>query len=388
MSSSPLYLSTLCVLVLLAQFVSPLAGLLSDRLRTDWGRRRPFIIFGTVLSTFGLYAMQSSSAHGQAVSYAVALLMAQVGLSVVQAAQCSIIPDLCDPIQFGVSSGIAGCLQFGGNIAGMIFVLVMGNSVNVIYLFFQLLLVCACVVTCVVVQERPLTLPWRPLTAKMVLSAYSVNPAAELDFCWVLAGRLFFFVSASMQTFSYFYLRDVVAVPSEQHLRWYVAEFSLGATVAAFFTSVPMSQLSDRRGRKVLVYASCVALAVVNLAYIVAPLVVDTIRLLDIVRLLSFLHGIATSTYISVDYALVLDCLPFGRGIGEALGLWHTAGFLGTAAGPLVGGLLLSWHRGVVCSGCTPPVGYAFEGYAALLSVGAHSALAVALLSYPITNAK
>merc|ERR1712135_253155 len=179
-----------------------------------------------------------------------------------------------------------------------------------------------------------------------------------------------------MQTFSYFYLRDVVALPSEQHLRWYVAEFSLGATVAALLTSVPMSQLSDRRGRKVLVYASCVALAVVNLAYIVAPLVVDTIRLLDIVRLLSFLHGIATSTYISVDYALVLDCLPFGRGIGEALGLWHT------------GGLLLSWHRGAVCSGCTPPVGYAFEGYAALLSVGAHSALAVALLSYPITNAK
>merc|ERR1712107_145243 len=81
-----------------------------------------------------------------------------------------------------------------------------GNSVNVIYLFFQLLLFCACVVTCLVVQERPLTLPWRPLTAKMVLSAYSVNPAAELDFCWVLAGRLFFFVSASMQTFSYFTL--------------------------------------------------------------------------------------------------------------------------------------------------------------------------------------
>ena len=82
----------------------------------------------------------------------------------------------------------------------------------------------------------------------------------------------------------------------------------------------------------------------------------------------------------SLDYILALDCLLVGRGIGDALGLAHTTVFLGTAACPLGGGESLSQHRGVACSGCTPPARPAFETYATLLSVGARSAHAVALL--------
>jgi len=52
-------------------------------------------------------------------------------------------------------------------------------------------------------------------------------------------------------------------------------------------------------------------------------------------------YGVGSGAYLSVDYALALDCLPKGKTAGEALGLWGVAGFIGSAGGPLLGGMLL-----------------------------------------------
>merc|ERR1712118_360844 len=52
-----------------------------------------------------------------------------------------------------------------------------------------------------------------------------------------------------------------------------------------------------------------------------------------------------SGTYLSVDYALATDCLPKGKSVAEAFGLWGIAGFLGSAIGPTIGGIMLAFNR-------------------------------------------
>merc|ERR1712139_347221 len=71
------------------------------------------------------------------------------------------------------------------------------------------------------------------------------------------------------------------------------------------------------------------------------------------------IYGLAIGGYLSVDYALALDCLPGPKTNAEAFGLWGIAGFCGSTVGPLVGGMLLDWF------GKSPedPSTYTYFGY-------------------------
>jgi hypothetical protein len=69
-----------------------------------------------------------------------------------------------------------------------------------------------------------------------------------------------------------------------------------------------------------LSYLSCFIMALVYGWYLTIPwLAKEPIHLLVCG---SLIYGIAIGCYISVDYALALDCLPENKGPSEALGLW------------------------------------------------------------------
>ena len=42
-------------------------------------------------------------------------------------------------------------------------------------------------------------------------------------------------------------------------------------------------------------------------------------------------YGVGNGCYLSVDYALALDCLPNAETVGQDLGIWGIAAFVGTA---------------------------------------------------------
>ena len=112
------YLATVRVISLaLAMMVQPMAGLLSDRSKLRWGRRRPFIVLGTGLTVLSLVVIGLSprladpSREGSLASLAYAILLIgivlwQMSSNIGQAALQALVPDLVPRSQRGRVSGM------------------------------------------------------------------------------------------------------------------------------------------------------------------------------------------------------------------------------------------------------------------------------------------
>ena len=105
--------------------------------------------------------------------------------------------------------------------------------------------------------------------------------------------------------------------------------------VPTALTVIPASRLSDRFGRKALIYAAC-ALGAVGLAVVVvAPNVTIAVGALMVV-------GVGAGAFLAVDWALMTDIIPKATS-GRFMGISN----VGTAmAGPLtliVAGPILDW---------------------------------------------
>src|SRR5262249_3664714 len=107
------------VAVLLALIGNPLAGALSDRTISRFGRRRPWILVGAIASALALAVL--FSAHS--------VVMVFIGWSAFQlfsnfilAALAAIIPDQVPEAQRGTISGIVGLATIVGSIIGSVLI--------------------------------------------------------------------------------------------------------------------------------------------------------------------------------------------------------------------------------------------------------------------------
>jgi len=122
------YLATVRVIGLaVAMLVQPLAGMLSDRSTSRWGRRRPYILGGTAFDLLFLLVVGASplflgsaldgffqSTFGVTTAYAVLLagiVLLQLSSNVAHGALQGLIPDLVPQQQRGRASGVKAVME-------------------------------------------------------------------------------------------------------------------------------------------------------------------------------------------------------------------------------------------------------------------------------------
>jgi len=93
----------------------PLAGAISDRTRTPWGRRRPFIFLGTVGDAVFLTAIALSGAYLPLVA---AYVLLQLASNTAQGPYQGLLPDLVPAEQKGTASGYYGASNLIGTLLG------------------------------------------------------------------------------------------------------------------------------------------------------------------------------------------------------------------------------------------------------------------------------
>src|SRR5437588_1347875 len=101
-------------------FANPLFGWLSDRTHgrlAVWGRRRPYILAGTLLNVVALVWMASAR---DITSLMLAYVLAQFSSNAAQAPFHALLPDIVPVEQRGLTSGVIGLLLIAGNIGGVI----------------------------------------------------------------------------------------------------------------------------------------------------------------------------------------------------------------------------------------------------------------------------
>ncbi|MFL5662995.1 MAG: MFS transporter, partial [Ktedonobacteraceae bacterium] len=158
------------------------------------------------------------------------------------------------------------------------------------------------------------------------------NPRRDPDFAWVLLTRLVMMMGIyTVQDFLQFYMRDAVKVAHpEQQTTNFIIILSLTSLVSA----LAAGWLSDRFGRKRIVYISGTFMALVGLIFIVT-------QSLPIVLAAGAIFGLGYGAYVSVDWALVADVLPSHHNYARDMGVWNISLSIPQVIAPVIGGPLL-----------------------------------------------
>jgi len=180
---------------LAAVIVHPLAGALSDRTTARLGRRRPWLLWGTLPNLIGLGLMAiAPSVPLLALGY----LVVQVANNAVNAPWSAVIADQVPAAQRGAASGWNGLLTVAGTVVGS---LVGGLIVNkerpldeyrvqllLMYGLIAAIQAVAVLLTAWRVRETPIATA-RPFNRADIARTYWVSLSAGRDFFWVCLTR-------------------------------------------------------------------------------------------------------------------------------------------------------------------------------------------------------
>jgi Na+/melibiose symporter-like transporter len=319
--------------LVLGMIIQPVSGTLSDHSSLAWGKRRPFILLGAALALIfipGLAAFRSYAAV-----FAVYCLL-QLSTNTAQGPYQGFIPDLVTAPRRGLASGVKSLLEILGGVV-MLYPVAMfmdnfSTSQQASWLWLALgslalVLVAATVFTMLAVRELPgRGGGWQLRPA--LTESFRIDNQASRGFILFLVSRLLFFLSfTALQTFTLYFLQDVVHVANPAAA---TARFSIVAVIGMLVAVYPAGRLSDRVGRKPIVLASGL-LGAAGIA-----LVYTFQTSFDAVMLCGGLIGLAFGAFTSTNWALATDLAAPGQA-AKYLGLTNLATAGGSALSRLIG---------------------------------------------------
>ncbi|RUR01884.1 MFS transporter [Labedella endophytica] len=352
---------------LFATIANVVFGRLSDRTTSRWGRRRIWIVSGTVIMTFAFLIMALAP---NLLWATVGWALAQLGANMTLAPFIATIADQVPKFQRGKITASLGIAQNVGVLGGTYVAQAFVGNLVIMFVGPAVLAIIVMVIFAVVLPDR--RLPIRPprATLRDWAETFWVSPRKNPDYALAWWSRfLITFAAFGFTTFRFFYLLRHVGVPEEDVLG-VISTSVLIYTIALVGASYFAGWLSDRLGRrKVFVWSSTALFALGTFALIF-------VNDVGSFYVLEALLGIAFGIYVGVDLALVVDVLPDPENSGKDLGVFNIANALPQTIAPLIGGILVY---------VSDPTG---NNYALWFSVCAIAAIVGALVIFPIKKVR
>ena len=307
---------------IIAILVQPTIGSISDYTITRWGSRKPYIVIGASLDVLFLYGI--ATANGIfAIGAFVAML--QFSSNFAQGPFQGYITDLVPARQVGLASGLLGLFSALGNLVGYVVaaLAVWGSGTDPNAFFYGTMAIglvefVAMLGVVIHVDEGTRV---KPRNGRSWLSiareALGFDILAERSFLWLVGSRFFILVGAAMYpALSTFYLAQVFHLDAVQTGQTKLVLLGIVATFVTL-TIIPAARLSDRLGRKRVIYASCVA-GVIGLALgAVAPT-------LPVAMFGAAVFAGSAGAFLAVDWALMSDIVPKAS-TGRYMGISNVA---------------------------------------------------------------
>ena len=368
----------------------PIVGGISDRTVTRWGRRRPFILAGTVGDLLFLAGIALAGNYWWLVVF---YFMLQLASNTAQAPYQGLLPDVVPDNQRSSASGYYGVANLAGIAAGVVGAGVLlahfGRSAAIASIGIVLLSTMLITVLFVPDRAAPVEGQFRNLR-EMFAKTFGV-PLRYRAFVWLMVSRLLIFMGfGGLQNFAFFYF-DNVFFHHDRRATAIAASTLLGLAIAvAALVSWPASRLSDRTGRRPLIFVAGLFGAAGTLVLVfshyqflpggvVGPLA-HFLRLPDLAAqatLTGLIIGVGLGMFFSVDWAFIQDIIPAHEG-GLYMGFSNiaTAG-AGIVAVFLGGPLLDLFNRGPQILGLPGGFPVVFGLFVAWFVIGSLSILKV-----------
>lgn len=355
---------------LFALLANPIFGQFSDRTRSRFGRRKPWLLGGVIIGTLAQIVIAYAA---NLVVIGIAWCIIQIAYNAMLAALVATVPDQVPERQRGLVSALSGMSVYVARLIGSGILSLTGTTSNAMFLIPAAIGLIAILVFVVVLKDRSTVdapVQSTPLLSEL-LGSFWVNPAKHPDFTYAWLSRfLLFFGFAVLTSYQVYYLMDHLSVP-EASIGQTMFMSTLITTVGVVGSSFMAGYLSDLMGRrKIFVLLAAVTYAAGILVIVFAG------------GLTLFYVGIAISSigfgvYMAVDQALVVDVLPDREThAAKNLGVLNIANAVPQSIAPAVAPLLLAIGSG---DG---------QNYALLYAAAALSAFLGALAIAPVRGVR
>jgi len=319
--------------LILAILVQPVAGSMSDSSGFRWGRRRPYVLFGTLVALVILPGI------GLAESYVVIFFvycLLQISANTAQGPYQALIPDLVPEGKRGRASGVKTLLEILGGIAlvRLIGSLMGRYSISgesrwlwVVLGTLSAALLLAMLATVLTVKERPRAVRPRLSLLPTLLRSFRIDVKAKPDFILFLVSRLLIIMAlTTLQTFALYFLRDVIGVTNPAEV---TADLLIIVGIGMLAAVYPAGRLTDKIGRRpVGVFAGLLGALGIVVFFLSSQY--------SHIILGGAVTGVATGAFMSSNWALATDLVSKGEE-ARYLGLTNLATAGGAALARLAG---------------------------------------------------
>ena len=318
--------------VLAAVITNPIAGALSDRTTSRLGRRRPWLIGGTIFSAITLALMANASNF---VALVLWWAIFHIAANALLAALSAVIPDQVPVRQRAtVSSFVSLSLPLGAVIGSILVTKVIKTTQFSYYIFIGIILL-VMILFVLVLREKPLpkkTVP--PFNLRAFLADFWVNPARYPDFGWAWLTRFIVYLSYYIALgYLLYFLQDAVHY---QKAAQGVTTFQTILTGTLLIASITSGILSDRfQRRKPFVMGASFVLAL-------AFLILAFFQTWPAVELAAAVLGIGFGAYLGVDIALITQVLPSANTRGKDMGVINIANAFPQVVGAAIAALVIN----------------------------------------------
>jgi MFS family permease len=318
---------------------NPVFGALSDRTRSRFGRRRPWLVGGVLCGCASLAVI------GLAPTINIVLLgwcLAQLSYNAVLAALVAIVPDRIPPAQRGTVVGILGVCMPIGQITGTYLVQELSFNMAWVLVVPGLIAIAGVLLLAAVLPEEPrLPVPAAAPQAARSASPEVPPPRNHHDFSLAWLSRVLFTTgSCFLQAYQPFFLLEKLRFDAADVPRLIFRSTLVGAVMVVVWSLIA-GRLSDRTGRrKPFVMAGSIIQGLG--LWMIAAANSYTMLLLGVA-----LAGIGHGVYEGVDLALVTDVLPDrDQHAAKDLGILNIANTLPQVIAPLSAPAILAVSRG------------------------------------------
>ncbi|MDR7230092.1 MFS family permease [Caulobacter sp. BE264] len=313
-----------------ASIANLLAGAISDRTTSRFGRRRPWMVIGAIGASLAYLAIMHAETPLELIG---GVILFQVAFNLCFSALMAVMPDRVPDTQKGL---VAAFLSLGNPIGTAVGAVVVGGLlVTESYRYATIAAALLLGLAPFVIRLHDPPLPASdvpPFNLRAFVSGLWVSPRRHPDFAFAWLGRFLVLVAFSLvQSYMLYFLKDEVDYPhlfpgrrAEEGLAILAAVSTVFNVACAMLGGV----LSDRlRRRKLFAFGAALTVSLSLIVFSVSPgwpvLVAAFI-----------VYGCGVGCFSAVDIALVTQVLPSQRDAGKDLGVINLANTLPQALAP------------------------------------------------------
>jgi Na+/melibiose symporter-like transporter len=322
--------------LVVGMLAQPVAGAFSDCCSLSWGRRRPFILAGTLILLLLLSGVVLSGRY--AVIFIIYLLM-QIASNVAQGPYQAFIPDLVPEEKRGRAAGVRGLFL---GLGGIIFVRIVASTMNgyplpdsgpwISLLILGILVLLSLAITIFMVREKPS--PGQAVSPlATVLNSFKISTKVKTPFIlFLVASFLIFSAWNTMLAHALYYFQDVLHVSSPAEIAGnLIIAMGVGLLAVVYFAGL----LTDKIGRRPVIVGAGFLGALGTIALYFSTNLWQ-------VLLCGMLLGMCAGAWVSSQWALATDLVGKTEA-GKYIGLVNlsvaVAGVLSRLIGPLIDAL-------------------------------------------------